>query len=262
MQHMPLSETDLQRQTLRLYGELIARRESWAGKFVFAYGEGASATGLPAAVSIAGGTTLALDPNPSVVKMVFRQGGVDFVVNTLDEALRVLKNEIRKHRPLSVALAARVQPTLAEMVERGVLPDLQVSINLPIVAPRDEASNQIEASEVGELEQVGMERLRLKSQEGIAVPSERLAGWLMERRWSEAVLGATTSSALREREMNAQLLMLLPTGDVLRRTWLQRIAHYQRPLAGGVRIVWLTEAERAVIRAGRRVRQGRRISPG
>jgi urocanate hydratase len=214
---------------------------------VFACGEGVSATGLPAAVSIAGGATLALDPDPSVVKAVFRQGGVDFVVNTLDEALRVLKNEIRKQRPLSVGLMAEVLPTLAEMVERGVLPDLQVSINLPIVEPSDEISSQTEAVEVLELEQVGMERLWLQSREGIAAPSERLAGWLMERRWSEAVLEAATSSALRE--MDAQLLAMLPTTDALRRTWLQRIAHYQPPSAGGMRTVWLTSTERTVVGA-------------
>ncbi len=84
-----MSGVDLQRQTLRLYGELMARRESWAGQLVFACGEEMSATGLPAAVSIAGGTSLILDPDARVVKSVFRQGGVDFVVNTLDEALRV-----------------------------------------------------------------------------------------------------------------------------------------------------------------------------
>jgi urocanate hydratase len=248
MQHMLLREADLQRQTLRLYGELTARCENWAGKLVFAYGEGASATGLSTAVSIASGTTLVLDPNPAVVKTVFRQGGVDFVVNTLDEALRVLKNEVRKHRPLSVALIARVQPMFAEMVGRGVQPDLQVSINLPIIALRDEMPNQAETSEGREPERAGIERLQLQSREGIAFPSERLAGWLMERGWSETVLEATANSALRE--LDAQLLMSLPATDALRRTWLQRIAHYQRPLAGGVRIVWLAEAERAGIAVG------------
>ena len=250
MQDVLLSGTNLQRQTLRLYGELVARRESWAGKLVLACGEGVSATGLPAAVSIAGGTTLLGDPDAAMVKAVFRRGCVDFVVNTLNEALRVLKNEIRKHRPLSVALVAELQPTLAEMVERGVLPDLQVSIDLPIDAPSDEVSSEAQAGEIAELEQAGMERLGLRSREGIAAPSERLAGWLVERGWSEAVLEAATSSALRE--MDAQLLALLPATDALRRTWLQRIAHYQRPSAGGVRVVWLTAAERAVVESSNR----------
>jgi urocanate hydratase len=153
VRRVALSGVDLQRQTLRLYGELVARRESWAGQLVFACGEGASATGLPAAVSIAGGTLLVLDPDAAALKSVFRQGGVDFVVNTLDEALRVLKNEIRKHRPLSVALEGAMAPAIAEIRERGVLPDLQVSIG----AADDESA------------QLGIERRRSGS-------SQRAAG--------------------------------------------------------------------------------------
>jgi urocanate hydratase len=243
VRRVQLSGADLQRQTLRLYGELMARSESWAGKLVFACGDGVSGTGLPAAVSIAGGTSLVLDPNTAAVKSVFRQGGVDFVVNTLDEALRVLKNEIRKHRPLSVALEGEVQPALAEMRERGVLPDLQVCP----ARTASETSYEVvsEVGEVGELEQAGIERLRLTSREGIAAPSVRLAGWLAERGWSEVVLEAATTSALRE--LDARLLALLPEGEAQRRTWVQRIAHYQRPEPGGARVVWLTEAERAAV---------------
>jgi urocanate hydratase len=117
----------LQFQTLRHYGELIARRPSWAGQLVFTAGEGSSATGLATAVSIAGGCTLALDPDADTVKSVFRQGGIDFVVNTLDEAIRVLKNEIRQHKPLSVALISPLQPVLDEIAERGLHPDLDTS---------------------------------------------------------------------------------------------------------------------------------------
>ncbi len=53
-----------------------------------------------------------------------RTGELDFVVNTLDEALRTLKNEIRQRRPLSVGLIADTDLALAEIAERGLLPDL------------------------------------------------------------------------------------------------------------------------------------------
>jgi len=213
-----LSGTELQRQTLRLYGELMRRRESWAGKLVFACGEGSSGTGLAAAVSIAGGTTLVVDPDGAGVKAVFRGGGVDFVVNTLDEALRVLKNEIRKGRPLGVGLVGEVRSVIAEMVERGVLPDLFVS--------RGE----------GEAEVLAVERFRMEQGEG-------LAGWLAERGWSEVVLEGATSAEVRE--LDARLAAVLPQG--LRRVWVQRIGHYQRVVGGGARVVWLTEGERAVV---------------
>ena len=72
-----MTAIDLQRQTLRLYGELLARSDVWGGKLVFTCGDGASATGLPAAVSIAGGTTLVLDSDSATVKAVFRSGGIE-----------------------------------------------------------------------------------------------------------------------------------------------------------------------------------------
>jgi Urocanase Rossmann-like domain len=222
-----LSGVDLQRQTLRLYGELAARRKSWAGQLVFAYGPGASATGLPAAVSIAGGTSLLLDPDTAAVKSVFRQGGVDFVVNTLDEALRVLKNEIRKHRPLSVALEGPLEPALDEMRERGVLPDLQVSVG-------ETAENEMP---------LGIEHLRLAREGAEVVSSAVLEAWLKEREWDEVVLQRTTTAAMRE--LDAWLLGLVPEADAQRRTWVQRIGHYQRAAYGGSRVVWLTGIEQA-----------------
>jgi urocanate hydratase len=222
-----LSPTDLQRQTLRLYGELISRREHWGGQLVFAAGEGCSASGLPAAVSIAGGTTLAVDPDAAAVKSVFRQGGVDFVVNTLDEALRVLKNEVRQHRPLGVALIAEVEPVLAEMAERGVLPDLHVSL---------EAPSELLFQETAVREGPGKEHLHLATSEGIVAVTPHLAAWLAERHWLEHMEPSTPESPLRA--LDAQLLAALSADDIVRRTWLQRISHYQRPGAGGVRVLW------------------------
>jgi urocanate hydratase len=226
-----LTATDLQRQTLRLYGELIARRPSWGGRLVFTGGEGCSATGLPAAVSIAGGNTLALDPDASAVKATFRQGGIDFVVNTLDEALRVLKNEVRQHKPLGVGLIAEVQPVLAEMAERGVLPDLYVSLD----APSDLLFVTSEPSEGP-----GKEHLHLTRSEGIAVPTPQLTAWLADRNWSEHIQPSTPENPLRT--LDAQLLAGLPPDDTVRRTWLQRISHYQRPTTGGSRVLWLSPA--------------------
>ena len=224
-----LTPTDLQRQTLRLYGELIARRDSWSGQLVFTCGAGSSASGLAAAVSIAGGTTLALDPDASAVKAVFRQGGVDFVVNTLDEALRVLKNEIRQHRPLGVGLIAEVGPVLAEMAERGVLPDLCVSID------------ETEAADSALPLPTGRQILQLETQDGIAVPTPELTAWLATRGWKESVVVSTPEGSLRA--LDEKLLADLAPEDTFRRTWLQRISHYQRATAGGVRASWIALAQ-------------------
>jgi urocanate hydratase len=238
MQHAALSGNDLQRQTLRLYGELVSRHASWGGKLIFACGEGSSATGLAAAVSIAGGTSLIVDPSAATVKSVFRQGGVDFVVNTLDEAIRVLKNEIRQHRPLGVALIGELQPILTEILERGLQPDLTVSLAEPVedlfADPKPTALTAVESS--------SLSRISLDGSAGIVTISDHLQHWLTHHHWTEATLEAATLSELRTLE--AQTLAAIPQDDNLRRTWLQRIAHYQRPAPGSARSVWLSSAER------------------
>jgi hypothetical protein len=205
-----LTSNNFQLQALRLYGELICRGESYGGQLIFTSAIGCSASGLPAAVSID-------EVDAATVKAVFRQGGVDFVVNTLDEALRVLKNEIRQHRPLGVALIADIEPSLAEMAERGVLPDLHVSIDATSESP-------------------GRHHLHLTTNEGIAEPTPLLANWLHARNWSETIQTATPETPLRT--LDAQLLAALPPKDTHRRLWLQRISHYQRPTLDGSRVFW------------------------
>jgi urocanate hydratase len=116
---------DLQLDTMRIYRALTAQREDWGGKLVLMRGTGLVQSGASAAVSIAGGTSLALDADASATKAAQRAGYLDFVVNSLDEALRALKNEIRQKRPLSVGLIADVDATLAEMDQRGIQPDLR-----------------------------------------------------------------------------------------------------------------------------------------
>ncbi len=45
-------------------------------------------------------------------------------MTSLDEALRILKNEIRKRETVAVCVAAAPETVEREMLERGVLPDL------------------------------------------------------------------------------------------------------------------------------------------
>ncbi len=74
--------------------------------------------------NVAGCATLAVAEDPMKQKLAMRDGVVDFVVTSLDEALRILKNEIRKHAAVAVCVGAAPEKVEREMVERGVLPDL------------------------------------------------------------------------------------------------------------------------------------------
>jgi urocanate hydratase len=76
------------------------------------------------AANIAGAATLAASSEPSAPRLAQREGVIDFVVNSLDEALRILKNEIRKHQPVAVAVSQEPSIMEREMIRRGVRPDL------------------------------------------------------------------------------------------------------------------------------------------
>ena len=58
------------------------------------------------------------------MKAALRRGEVDFVVNTLDEALRTMRNEVRQKRSLAVGCVGDVAGVMAGMVERGVQPEV------------------------------------------------------------------------------------------------------------------------------------------
>ena len=118
---------DLQLETMRLYRWLSAQHAEWGGKLALLSGPGCVQSSAAPAVSIAGGTSLALDSDSVAMKAAQRAGYLDFVVNSLDEALRALKNEVRQKRPLAVGLIADVSATIAEMEERGVQPDLRLT---------------------------------------------------------------------------------------------------------------------------------------
>jgi hypothetical protein len=216
-----LTSSELQRQTLRLYGELLAHGVGTLSSFVLSCGSGSSATGLAAAVSIAGGTSLTLDPDSATVKSVLRAGGLDFLVTNLDEGLRVLKNEIRKHTPLSVAVMAEPGPMLAEMRERGVRPQLQVSFG---------------PAEAMLLDGV----VSLVLQDG---PSPALVQWLAARGWTEHLLSAASTPELRALDVR----LVQTFADSTRLQWIRRIPHYQRPDAAAGRAVWLTADEAAAL---------------
>ncbi len=97
------------------------------GKLLYAGELDRDARALAVASMIAGAASLAATADLSAQKQAIKDGAVDFVVTSLNEALRILKNEIRKKQPIAVCVAAPPESVEREMVERGVAPDLVVS---------------------------------------------------------------------------------------------------------------------------------------
>lgn len=80
------------------------------------------------AASIGGAASLCVDSSAERLREGLRAGIIDFVVATLDEALRILKNEIRRGLPVSVGLTADPASSIEAMIERGLQPDLLSAI--------------------------------------------------------------------------------------------------------------------------------------
>ena len=94
------------------------------GKLLYAGEIDPHSRNLLFAANIAGAALIAASADPAIQRQAVRDSVIDFLVNSLSEALRILKNEIRKHETVSVAVSIAPEQLVAEMLDRGVLPDL------------------------------------------------------------------------------------------------------------------------------------------
>ncbi len=227
----PPEQPQLQKNTLTLYGELVCRPIRWPGELVYSAFPGAALTGLSAAASIAGAASLVVDADADSVRSHSRDRAFDFVVNSLDEALRTLKNEIRKGRPLAVALVADPDRVTAEAAERGLAPRLILS--RPDPSPPSEPP-------------LGDEVIRLRWSNP-PTPSPLLSGWLRDRNWSPtAVLRPQTGTSAA----NSPGEVPQP-GDPVRSAWLRHLSIYQRSARKSPTLwSWLTEEEKRLTSPG------------
>jgi len=111
------------------YAKLIASPyadpESGLGGSLFYAGEmDEQGRALVVAANIAGAATLVASADPATQKQAIRDAIADFLVTSLDEALRILKNQLRKRETVSVCVAMDPAAMEREMNARGVRPDL------------------------------------------------------------------------------------------------------------------------------------------
>jgi urocanate hydratase len=95
-----------------------------AGKLIVSGGMGGMGGAQPLAATMAGACFLGIDVDAERIKKRLKTGYCDFMVNNLDEALRILKNAVRKKEAISVGLVGNCADVIPELAERGVLPDI------------------------------------------------------------------------------------------------------------------------------------------
>src|SRR5438874_9689493 len=94
------------------------------GKLIVSGGMGGMGGAQPLAATMAGGVFLGIDVDVERIKKRLKTGYCDFLVTTLDEALRIVKNAVRKKENISVGLVGNCADIIPELAERGVVPDI------------------------------------------------------------------------------------------------------------------------------------------
>ncbi|HEY6375291.1 MAG TPA: hypothetical protein VIX90_07170 [Edaphobacter sp.] len=240
-----------QPEILRTYTALHQISPTWGGQLILSLNLNPAGAALTIAANIAGAVCLGIDNDPTHLRDVVRTGAADFIVNTLDEAIRAMKNEVRKHAPLSVALNADPILTLNEILDRGLSPQLFSTFLPPSsLAPEQssiltQAAHQFQSQGASLIDFSG----ESNSYPTLFTPSDALlTPILAERHWTLQTHTFDTPAALRA--FDAKALTILSheaPHDTLRRRWLEaapRILQRQRPPH---RSLWLTESESSAI---------------
>jgi urocanate hydratase len=95
-----------------------------AGRLVICSGMGGTGGALSPAATALGAAFLGIDADSEAVKRRVKAGYCDLLVNSLDEALRILKNAVRTRQASSVGLTGNCADVLPALAKRGVVPDL------------------------------------------------------------------------------------------------------------------------------------------
>ena len=95
-----------------------------AGKLIVSGGMGGMGGAQPLAATMTGAAFLGIDVDPERIKKRLKTGYCDFMVTTLDEALRIIKNAVRKKENVSVGLVGNCADIIPALADRGVVPDI------------------------------------------------------------------------------------------------------------------------------------------
>lgn len=219
-----MANNDLQMRVLRIYTALRVMRPQWGGVLLLSCGLDAPGLAVAMAANIAGAVCLSLEEDLELLRAAMRSGCCDFIVNTLDEALRTMKNEVRQHQPISVGLGGAMVNHLRECLERGVQPQ--------VILDMEDKGDPVSFAQ---FRQFGASLVGLSEIDACVHEFTKQRGWHLWR------VPAKDAMALRAFDAHALEHM---KDDPLRSSWLRavsRIVQRQRPFH---RALWVTAEER------------------
>jgi urocanate hydratase len=139
-----------------------------AGKLVVTGGMGGMGGAQPLAATMNGAAFLGIEVDAERIKRRMRSGYCDICVNSLDEAIRILKNAVRQKQAVSVGLVGNCADVIPELARRGIVPDLltdQTSAHDPL---NGYIPSGLSLEEAAELRQRNPEAYLRRSYESIA----------------------------------------------------------------------------------------------
>lgn len=236
LEPIPTAAFEFILQVERLYSALMrhvvedrnAGEPNLGGQLVYVGELGGAGRSLMVASNIAGAASLAATADAEAQRQSIRDGIADFMVTNLDEALRILKNEVRKRDAVAVCVAAEASAIEKEMVERGVVPDL-------VFAGGGDERAQVAFGR-------NAKEIQLLAEEGRSVLM-----WSIE-----------DSPALWMPKLDAAVLECVPVSMVREWRWLRVAPRYLGRLGRGVRVLSCESevARKCVERIAERVKSG------
>ncbi|MGH9726641.1 MAG: urocanate hydratase, partial [Candidatus Acidiferrales bacterium] len=140
--------------------------EGLGGKLIASGGMGGMGGAQPLAATLNGAAFLGIDVDPERIKRRVKSGYCDMMVTDLDEALRILKNAVRKREAVSVGLVGNCADVIPELARRGVVPDLltdQTSAHDPLFGYIPQGLSLAQAAELREKDPAAYQKRSLES---------------------------------------------------------------------------------------------------
>ncbi len=137
------------------------------GRLVASGGMGGAGGAMALAATLRGAAFLGIEADPERIKRRLKSGYVDVMVNDLDEALRILKNAVRKREPASVGLVGNCAEVIPALALRGVVPDL-LTDQTAARDPADYIAAGLSVTQAAELQRADERGYRERAMESIA----------------------------------------------------------------------------------------------
>jgi urocanate hydratase len=97
---------------------------SLKGKWLLTGGMGGMSGAQPLAVTMNEGVILDIEVDAKRIEKRIKQGFCDVMVNTLDDALKLVFDAVKAKKPFSVGLVGNTSDIEPELVKRGIIPDI------------------------------------------------------------------------------------------------------------------------------------------